>query len=293
MSGYKKKAIFHLPGAFEQVKLYQFWFNFFNKNPHYLKDNVIIGSVYGSPGHAIWNGGRFIGGGLIMRGELENVRDFYNSQNIPVRFTFSNSLIEEKHTYDTYCNNVLDLYANGKNEILCNSSILDKYLRNKYVDKYKYISSTTKRIQQQDEQLKEINKDYYLTVIDYDFNKNFDFLKTIENKNKCEILCNAVCISNCPNRKQHYESISYCQLNHCPEQLINCPFQKRMFWEVKKSNNFVSVDDINHYLDMGFNNFKLEGRILPLLELIEILLYYLVKEEYIEEVRIRIHSAMQ
>ena len=51
-------------------------------------------------------------------------------------------------------------------------------------------------------------------------------------------------------------------------------------------NDEISIEDIeNIYLPMDFTNFKLEGRTTHPLDLIEILLYYLIKEEYQPEVR--------
>ena len=53
-----------------------------------------------------------------------------------------------------------------------------------------------------------------------------------------------------------------------------------------RQKNFISPDDINNiYLPMGFKNFKLEGRTMHPLDFIEVLIYYLIKEEYQSEVR--------
>jgi collagenase-like PrtC family protease len=60
-----------------------------------------------------------------------------------LRFTFSNSLLEEKHIYDTYCNLIMEEADTGNNEVIVNSPILEQYLRENYPN-YKYISSTTK-----------------------------------------------------------------------------------------------------------------------------------------------------
>jgi hypothetical protein len=60
-----------------------------------------------------------------------------------------------------------------------------------------------------------------------------------------------------------------------------------------KQANFISVEDINNiYSPMGFSNFKLEGRTAHPLDLIEVLLYYLIKEEYKTEVRSHLQSTV-
>lgn len=298
MDKYNSKAIFHLPGLFIHNPLYMFLLKELHDRPEVLKDNVQIGCVYGSP-PVIWNGGRVVypGDEPWTAAALINIRETFKDYNIPARFTFSNCLIEEKHLDDATCNSVLNIFNNGCNEIICNSPLLENYIREKCGDSYKYISSTTKRIKDIDLQKEEIEKDYYLTVIDYDFNKDLELLKSFPQKEKCEILCNPVCHSNCSRRAQHYEYISKCQLNiETPDfchECFECDDMSKKFWQVKKSDNFISIEDINNiYLPMGFMNFKLEGRTHHPLDVIEILLYYLIKEEYKDELRGKLHSLL-
>lgn len=285
MDSYSKETIFHLPGIFRYPQLYEILLKLYLNKKEYFKNNVKIGSIYDSPG-GIWNGGRLITGNEKSLSELAAIKDMMLKYQIPIRFTFTNCLLEEEHLHDTYCNILLELFNTGINEIICNKEILENYIRNKYGNNYKYISSTTKRMTNKEKQKEEIEKDYYLIVLDYDHNKDFNFLQSIKNKHKCELLCNAVCKPNCPNRIKHYESISQSQLLYSTEQFV-CQDSFKHFWEVKnKNSNFISIEDIeNIYLPMGFTNFKLEGRTTHPLDLIEILLYYLVKEKYQPEVR--------
>jgi len=288
---YKGKTIFHLPGIFEFPRLYQYLLNIITERPELLRRNVKIGSVYGSPGAAIWNGGRFVDG-MMTKQELTEIKLFMEEKQIPVRFTFTNCLIEEEHLNDTYCHNILTIFVNGNNEIICNSPLLEEALRKRYMNFYKFISSTTKRLQDKQEQLDEIEKDYYLVVLDYDHNYDDIFLKQIKNKDKCEILCNPVCRPNCPNRARHYENISYCQLNNAPDELMKCDDSCKTFAQARKNENFISIERINELLELGFSNFKLEGRTAHPLDLIEILLYYLIKEEYQPELRIELQKVV-
>lgn len=285
----KEKAIFHLPGYFKFPNIYNFILQNYKENPEIFRDNVEIGSIYDSPA-CIWNGGRL----MYMpetKASLEYYRDILNEFKIPMRFTFTNALLEEKHTYDTYGNLILEIFNTGTNEILCNSRILETYIRNIYGDRYKYISSTTKRLLEKDEQIAEINK-YYLTVIDYDYNKDFDFLKQIESPSKCELLCNSACHPNCEFRTAHYENISKCQLNYDYDNLETCLYGKtgEMFLSIQNSNCISAEDIDNIYLPMGFKHFKLEGRIYSPLELIETLLNYLIKEECHSHIRYMLNN---
>ncbi len=284
---YNQKAIFHLPGLFSHFDLYLEILHNYQVNPDMFKENVVIGSIYDSP-PCIWNGGRLVLGYQLKKDELENVKNAMEAYGIPVRFTFTNCLLEEQHTYDTYGNLILKIFNNGNNEIICNTEVLEHYIREKYGNDYKYISSTTKRLgKDKSKQLEELEKDYHLIVLDYDYNKNFDFLNSIQNKEQCEILCNAVCPANCPYRAHHYKQISQFQLDFDDNVPDWCQYHTQdALFVSKEQESFISPEDINDiYLPMGFNNFKLEGRTTTNAELIEILLYYLIKEEYQSEVR--------
>ena len=277
-----QKIYFHLPGMFIYHKAYRVLLSLLKQRPEIMRKNIIIKSVYGSP-NCIWNGGRIIHG-YSTKELLEEIRDFMAAMEIPVRFTFTNPLIEEKHLYDTYGNLILEIFNTGKNEILCNSEILEKYIRKNY--NYNYISSTTKRLNLKQHQNQELQKkEYDLIVLDYDHNKDFVYLRNIEDKKRCELLCNPVCKPKCEHRKEHYDNIGYCQLNYS-ELILACEDSMKPFYEAQKGKNFISNADINNiYVPMGYQNFKLEGRTSPPMDWIEIIIYYLIKEEYKPEVR--------
>lgn len=49
MDSYNKEVIFHLPGLFRLTKIYEMLLRGYEENPGVFKDNVKIGSIYGSP----------------------------------------------------------------------------------------------------------------------------------------------------------------------------------------------------------------------------------------------------
>lgn len=282
MNSYNQKVIFHLPGIFEQTNLYKTLLSLYKENRDLFMDNLTIGSIYGSPGLHIWNGGRFADK-IKTKEILLDIKGLMESLSIPVRLTFTNCLLEEKHLNDTMCNNTTEIFHSTNNEILCNSKILETYLRSTY-PKYSFISSTTKGIKTVEDLNEELKQDYKLVVLDFDLNNKKDLLKNICNKEKVEMLCNACCFSNCPRRKEHYTGISKAQLeNAC--FFYDCEAQFNTFDKVQRLPHFISKDLINEYSAMGFINFKLEGRSNHPLDIIEILLYYLIKEEHQSEVR--------
>jgi hypothetical protein len=55
--------------------------------------------------------------------------------------------------------------------------------------------------------IQELDK-YYLVVLDYRKNIDKDFLMSLPNKDKYEILINAYCDPSCEFRKNHYDLLS-------------------------------------------------------------------------------------
>lgn len=280
---YSSKVYFYLPGFCGQFKLCEMIAYAYTCKREYFYDNIEIGAFYDSP-KCIWNGGRLL---LDRDYDLLFIRDTFQKYNIPVRFTFTNGFLEKKHLEDEYCNSILKIFNTGNNEILCNSSILESHIRKHYGERYRYISSITKCLRTNEEiQNAEISKDYFLTVMDFDWNNNFDFLNKIQNKEKCEILADPCCIPKCPNRNKHYQAIAEVELYGKTDINFTCTSKGARYYCLKEYPHYISPQDIkNIYLPKGFNHFKLEGRQMPDLELIEVILDYLIKDEYKPEVR--------
>lgn len=181
--------------------------------PEYFREGVEIASVFGTFPQSLWNGGRTTGGKCDLN-YVKHVIKTFNSMGIPLRFTFTNPVLEEKHLSDEFCNTVMQLADNGLNEVIVNSQILEDYIREKYPN-YKITSSTCKRITELDKLSEELEKKYNLVVVDYDFNNKFELLEQIPNKERCEILINPVCDPGCKMRVEHYRKIGLQQIEFC------------------------------------------------------------------------------
>jgi collagenase-like PrtC family protease len=281
------KAYFHLPGLFAFSPLYRTFLYLYKTEREKFNDWVEIGSVFGAPRMACWGGGR-----IPPKSEntAEEIANFMKEYGISCRLTFSNNQIEEKHLWDVFCNYLLKLFYWDGNSIIINSPILEKYIREKF-PRYNFISSTTKCLNQKDSAVQELNNNYDMIVLDYNFNKNLEFLQSLPNKDKCELLINPVCAPHCPRRKDHYIFMSKVLLHEQSwHDDFECPYQAAKFFQAQKNPLFISVDDIRHvYMPMGFKNFKIEGRTTGWDDLIEILLYYLIKPEYQLEIRERLY----
>lgn len=276
-----EKVYWHLPGFCYYRQLNYAVITLMEKYPEAFREGYRIGSVYGTFPGAIWNGGRVVMGSAGKR-DIEATLNLYNSKGVPVRFTWTNSVLEEKHTYDTYCNLIMRLADNGLNQVLVNSQVLADYIRREY-PRFPMISSTTKRIIEPERLFQELKEDYFLVVLDYDLNHNEAVLKKLEEhgSGKIEILVNEVCTPGCTRRAEHYEQQSRAQLEFDVKDIFPCPNANpnKTFAECMKRPAFISNEEIGNYIERGFVNFKIAGRGMPPQYVLDAYLYYLVKEE--------------
>ena len=286
-----KEVYWHLPGFGSFRLFYQVLMNLMKDYPDKFRDGYKIGSVYGTFPGAIWNGGRAVYG-LAGKNEIEKTLKLYNDRKVPVRFTWTNCLLEEKHVYDTYCNLIMKMADNGLNQVLVNAPVLEEYIRKEYPD-FPVISSTTKRITTLEGIKAELEKDYDLVVLDYDLNHDEEVLKSLEPvADKIEILVDEVCFPGCPKRAEHYRQQSQMQLEFDVNTGFPCPnhTQKRGFEECMSRPSFISKEEIQGYIDRGYVNFKLVGRGLPMEYVKDSVIYYMVKDEAQDFIRGKING---
>lgn len=276
---------FHIPGLYDFFELNSIIVDFMTYGYQPLfRENIEIGSIYGTFPGAIWNGGRPTTGHCDEK-HMIDIINYFEKVNIPARFTFTNSVVDKSHLTDEYCNMILKIANNGKNEIIVNNPILEDYLREHYPN-FKYILSTTACIRDIDK-INELSEVYDYVVINYNDNKNDDFLNALVNRDKIEIMVNELCVPNCPNRVHHYEFLAKKQLGLVPyECTYNCPSKAPTnpyspMPDEYLNNQIVTPDELyGKYVDMGFTNFKLQGRGMPMMYTLENYLLYMVKPEY-------------
>lgn len=276
----KGTVYWHLPGLCYFRMLNQIIINMMKDYPDKFRDGYKIGSVYGTIPGAIWNGGRAVFG-ILSKEDIGNIIKVYNDKGVPARFTWTNSLLEQRHLQDTYCNLIMRLGDNGLNQALVNRPVLEEYIRREYPS-YPLISSTTKRMVDSALLIQELEKDYKLVVLDYDLNHDEAVLDAIAPyAHKVEILVDEICYPNCPKRAEHYRDESRMQLEYSMQSSFRCTNKstKPSFAECMKRPGFISNEEIQGYIDRGFVNFKLVGRGLPLEFVKESYLYFLVKDK--------------
>ncbi|HOV25473.1 MAG TPA: hypothetical protein PK566_03825 [Pseudobacteroides sp.] len=291
---------FHLPDIVENFNINILLYELLKTRPECFWPDIKIASVYGTFPTSMWNGGRTYGGVTSERRFIVEILNQYNIRGIPCRYTFSNPHIKEEHLDDSFCNMCLRLGHNGLNEVIVVSPVLEEYIRKNY-PKYKIISSTCKQIEDIEGLKEELEKDYSLVVLDYNWNNCFDKLEKVPYKERCELLINPCCVPNCKRRKQHYEHIGRYQMaiaeyvkrgSRKPFQFeeFSCDCITPHFYDTIKHRTHIKPQDIyEKYVPMGFENFKIEGRATHQSSVIESYVYYMVKPEYRDEIRLTMH----
>lgn len=286
-----KKLNFYLPEFFYKFNLNSQFVLLQNNKPEVFRDGAVIAGVYGCFPTSIWNAGRCMSG-YCSKENMMNTSKFYNDNGVAIRYTFTNQLIEEKHLQDTFCNLALEVNHNEMNDVIVYSELLEKYIRENY-PKYGIISSTTKRILDEDALLEELEKGYKLVVIDYNYN-NTDLLfesPIVDHAGDIELLVNAYCRDKCTIRCDHYKALSEQQINYLETtDFPMCSNVGEDFYTVMKNRkSFIKVEDLyGGYTDAGYRHFKIEGRTNNNFDVLESYIYYLIKPEYQNEVRLQV-----
>lgn len=293
---------FHIPDFLKHFSLNMHLLQMMKQKPEAFRENITIGSVYGVFPTALWNGGRFLQGNCDTR-VMKEVLKAFNQQGIPCRYTFTNPLIDERHLQDSFCNELLRLADNGLNEVIVASPILEEYIRKNYPN-YPIISSTCKELTDPQLVQEELEKDYKLVVLDYRHNNNWEVLSQIKRPEKCEILVDACCDPDCKRRGAHYRSIGKSQLQYAKwaknakqsaamptleVQKFTCPYMTLSLYDTVGFSTHVTPEALyEQYVPAGFVNFKLEGRSLPDVNVLESYIYYMVKPQWQNRIRLEL-----
>lgn len=307
-------ANFHIPDFWKHCDLNLNLLDMMKDHPEYFRDVKIV-STYGCFAPALWNGGRAIVGST-SRDLIKWTISEFNKRGVPIRYTFTNPTLTEDDLKDHFCNMICRMADNGFNEIIINAPFLEEYIREKYPN-YPLTSSTVKQIEDYDLLMKEFEKDYKLVVLDYNWNNDFEKLDKIpmEYRKRCEILINPYCVPHCQRRAEHYRVLGRCQRRASEQQAnlltsfnrknaatenplkeaseFGCKNPGMDFYDVMQYKTFITNDLLfDKYLEMGFDNFKIEGRVLDKPNVVESYVYYLVKPEYRDIVRLKLLTAL-
>lgn len=276
---------YSIPGMYEHKNLNFFILALKKEHPECFYDNVEIEAVYGNPQFCIWDGGRtFSDYSQTNYEELEEIINTYNYYyEVPIRYVFTGQILEEKHYYNRFGNILMEIGNNYKNQVVLANDDFRNYLSNNYKN-YDFISSTTKCILNKEDVKKELNNsNYKLVCLDYNLNKNIEFLKTFteEEKQKTELLINAICPPGCPHRKNHYYLNSLSHLNYGKRYIMEDCYIKGSTFDINNNTHHLKYEDlVEIYEPLGFSHFKIEGRTWDDLDLLLTYCNYLIKPEW-------------
>lgn len=295
---------FHIPDFSLHWQINLNLIDMIKDHPEYFYDGVEIASCFGCFPPALWNGGRALYG-FTSLAQIDNTIQLFNERNVPLRYTFTNPTITKDDLGNNFCNNLCKAADNGFNEIIVNSPVLEEYVRATYPD-FPIISTTCKEIRDIDGLIAELEKDYKLVVLDYNWNNDFEKLAQIpeQYRSRCEVLINPYCVPDCQKRGAHYQFLGELQrkastakptafgnpfdVNGEAAFKINCKNTCYNFYQIHKYSTFVPFENLAKYMELGFNNFKIEGRTLNVANVAESYVYYMVKPEYRDMVRLEL-----
>lgn len=277
-----------LPGMYENAKLNLLFLKYKEDHPHQFYPNVNINAVYGNFQFSIFDGGRVFGEYRhSTKEDIEFLLHEYNSRGISLRQVFTNNQLKPEHYTNCFENLCMSLCENEMNEIVIADEGLKAYIQEHY-PKFQFISSTTRCLNKQNT-LAVFDKDYKFVCLDYNLNSDRDFLQSLTDaqKQKCELLVNAICPAGCPTRKEHYRLNSIGHLNYGkPYTVSTCGIKgSTLHPDTMYSKNNLDYEDIVQlYEPIGIQYFKLEGRTLSWSENLCNYVRYMVQPKYQLEV---------
>lgn len=277
---------FHIGGLFEKHDLLKILLAIYKNENYKFYDYANITSLFGSV-KCNWNGGRVIND--FWNTDMDKIANYMKTiyPDIQCRLTLTNMLINTESLHDIVGNKLLKCFYFGNNGIILYSSILEDYVRSNFPN-YNIISSVTKGLSEK-ETISELNKDYHMVVINTNIMGNDEFVRSLPNKNKAELIVNDICGIYCPKRKEHYLEYSKCQIDNTHAHHCTCDDGPGPFFEQMKKPLFISNEDIlNKYYPLGICNYKIQGRTDYDYDFVETLVYYLIQPEYQIEVRGRL-----
>lgn len=261
----KNEIKYHCPGFISGLNVYRELIIFRLKYPEYFYDNFIIDTIFDSFPGMIWNGGGLNLGSTAHLSDVDKILDYYDELNIALQLTCTNPCLIETDVYDRYCNAIVERFIKHPlNSVLVSSDILEKYLRNKYEGiKIDFSIVGTTQPNNINSNFNELAAHYNRIVLPRVYGKDFDYLNKIEEKNrdKIEILCTDPCPIDCPRLASHYCDYGKITLYEESNEHSPCTSLDRdKLFTFQYKDQQISYEELDKYLDIDFQRFKLSGR---------------------------------
>ena len=238
------------------LSLIESWRN----DPAKFRDGVRFDSVYDSFPGCKANGGRHYVGLQYPPFKMHATFAALNDAGVKARLAFTNMFLDSNALRDdAYIRTILDIASDYDVEIIVYSDDVADYLRQHHP--FKLVLSTTREITDI-VTLNNALERYEYVVLNYNLNKDYDFLAQIAHPERLEVMVNELCAPNCPVRQKHYEHESRDQING--ESTLfkeKCNRPKADLMDLINGPIVLSNEEIAHLrADYGIRNFKIVGR---------------------------------
>lgn len=279
-----------IPGMTEFSEIILLMLSFQRDAPELFYDDVKIESVYGGFPSSSFCGGRCSTGLAMPLSDVEAMVNCYNDLGVDCNVTFSNQLLDETAINgDEYSRQILRLLDNDAgNGVILYSEALDTYVRSEHPS-LKRISSTTKCLKDTSVIQKELAR-FDRVVLDNDIAHNPDALSVLRDRDKLEVMVNEYCVLGCPHREEHYRVISENQLVGSADSFVcrqkATPQAFGFCSGMMDGKGFFHIHDVSELSRrFSIHHFKIVGRGLDRYDLIDSILYYLIRPEHWYSVR--------
>lgn len=280
---------FSIPGYWTHFFEIQALLQYYNIHKEYFYPDRVISSFYDLPPHLIWNGGRVnLNKNSFLT--IEEVMNFYNSlTDIHLCHVCTNEVLDKNMIQDFQCNEFIKKYYKQSDYIIFNSELLHKHLLQQ-IKSDKFIYSATIGLKDLD-LINNYTKNN-IVVLNYSYNNDNEYLKSLLYPQNIEIICGELCIDNCPNQFKHYRA--YSKINaHIPldqDESFYCKFRNHVvngpietLEKYFSFNHAITNERIDQLSDMGINIFKISGRDRPAELFFIFIVYYLILPKYKDE----------
>lgn len=229
-----------------------------------LNCRLPIASLHGSP-PVPWNAGR------IMPPRVPNPQqpspDVLASMNLGCQLTFTNHLLTERDLQDPAGNALLDILARRPdlNGVIVNSDLLSRHIARRHPNLPQIASITKVAIENgrgNAAYYKELGQRFHRYVVHPDDVHNPRLLEQLD-RAKAEILINETCVRDCALRARHYDLIAQAQKSPAATSYKGeClqPADPPAAVSDTQRDCALAHSEMKALYDMGFRNFKLQGR---------------------------------
>lgn len=283
--------VYTLPDFTQGLGLNLFFCRLLSQQPHMCRENVSVGSIYGCFPNCALNGGRALVREPYSPKRIEETYRILAEYGLTPRLTLTNMLACEADLEDPYLNEILSRGARYGAEAIVASKLVSSYVKDVYG--MRTVLSTTCGITDIDA-FNAACAEHDHAVLDYSVHKDEAFLSALKHPERAEIMVNEYCVKGCPKRLEHYRHNSADQVAGIVTP-FTCPHDKADFFRHEPGHPVIFTAEEVADLSERFHvhDFKIVGRGTPFATNLEALSYYLVRDEFKEQVKEAVMRGMR